>query len=114
MALLIEVNRIACGIGEDIELAVYAMEIAPFIDHMVLFSGDGDFRPLVGSVQRRGVRVTVVSSISTQPPIAADELRRPAFSTHRRKTESRSPSSFATEPIERPFQAQPPAAYNRP
>jgi len=62
----------------DIELAVDAMEIAERIDHMVLFSGDGDFRPLVESVQRKGVRVTVVSTISTQPPMIADELRRQA------------------------------------
>ena len=60
----------------DIELAVDAMEIAPHIDQMVLFSGDGDFRSLVEVVQRRGVRVTVVSTISTQPPMVADELRR--------------------------------------
>src|SRR5262249_47301960 len=57
----------------DIELAVDAMEIAGHIDHMVLFSGDGDFRSLVEAVQRRGVRVTVVSTISTQPPMVADE-----------------------------------------
>jgi uncharacterized LabA/DUF88 family protein len=62
----------------DIELAVDAMELAPHIDHMVLFSGDGDFRSLVESVQRRGVRVTVVSTIATQPPMIADELRRQA------------------------------------
>src|SRR4030088_1939326 len=62
----------------DIELAVDAMEIAGSIDHMVLFSGDGDFRSLVEAVQRRGVRVTVVSTISSQPPMIADELRRPA------------------------------------
>jgi uncharacterized LabA/DUF88 family protein len=62
----------------DIELAVDAMEIAPHIDHMVLFSGDGDFRSLVEAVQRRGVRVPVVSTISTQPPMVADELRRQA------------------------------------
>jgi len=54
------------------------MEIAGSIDHMVLFSGDGDFRSLVEAVQRRGVRVTVVSTISTQPPMVADELRRQA------------------------------------
>ena len=54
------------------------MEIAGTIDHMVLFSGDGDFRSLVEAVQRRGVRVTVVSTISTQPPMVADELRRQA------------------------------------
>jgi uncharacterized LabA/DUF88 family protein len=54
------------------------MEIAGSIDHMVLFSGDGDFRCLVEAVQRRGVRVTVVSTVSTQPPMVADELRRQA------------------------------------
>jgi uncharacterized LabA/DUF88 family protein len=62
----------------DIELAVNAMEIAAHIDHMVLFSGDGDFRSLVEAVQRRGVRVTVASTVSTQPPMVADELRRQA------------------------------------
>jgi uncharacterized LabA/DUF88 family protein len=62
----------------DIELAVDAMEMAGRIDRMVLFSGDGDFRSLVEAVQRRGVRVTVVSSIATQPPMIADELRRQA------------------------------------
>jgi uncharacterized LabA/DUF88 family protein len=62
----------------DIELAVNAMEMAPFIDHMVLFSGDGDFRSLVEAVQRRGVRVAVVSTVTTQPPMVADELRRQA------------------------------------
>jgi uncharacterized LabA/DUF88 family protein len=44
----------------------------------VLFSGDGDFRSLVETVQRRGVHVTVVSSMSSQPPMIADELRREA------------------------------------
>src|SRR5262245_51927929 len=62
----------------DIELAVHAMEIAPHVDHIVLFSGDGDFRSLVEAIQRKGVRVTVVSTISTQPPMVADELRRQA------------------------------------
>ncbi|MGB9115238.1 NYN domain-containing protein [Bradyrhizobium sp.] len=62
----------------DIELAVDAMELAAHIDQMVLFSGDGDFRSLVEAVQRRGVRVTVVSTISSQPPMIADELRRQA------------------------------------
>jgi uncharacterized LabA/DUF88 family protein len=62
----------------DIELAVDAMQLAKHIDQMVLFSGDGDFRPLVEAIQRRGVRVTVVSTISSQPPMIADELRRQA------------------------------------
>jgi uncharacterized LabA/DUF88 family protein len=59
----------------DIELAVDAMELVDRIDQMVLFSGDGDFRSLVDAVQRRGVRVTVVSTISCQPPMIAGELR---------------------------------------
>ena len=62
----------------DIELAVDAMELAERIDQMVLFSGDGDFRSLVEAVQRRGMCVTVVSTISSQPPMIADELRRQA------------------------------------
>src|SRR6202047_5400200 len=62
----------------DIELAVDAMELAEHVDQIVLFSGDGDFRSLVEAVQRRGVRVTVISTISSQPPMIADELRRQA------------------------------------
>ena len=62
----------------DIELAVDAMELAGHVDQIVLFSGDGDFRSLVEAVQRRGVRVTVVSTISSHPPMIADELRRQA------------------------------------
>jgi uncharacterized LabA/DUF88 family protein len=60
----------------SIELAVDAMELAEHVDQMVLFSGDGDFRSLVEAVQRRGVRVTVVSTSSSHPPMIADELRR--------------------------------------
>lgn len=62
----------------DIELTVDAMETAPHVDHIVLFSGDGDFRPLVEALQRRGVRVSVVSTIRSQPPMIADDLRRQA------------------------------------
>ncbi len=62
----------------DLELAVDMMELADHLDHVILFSGDGDFRPVVESVQRKGVRVTVISTISTQPPMIADELRRQA------------------------------------
>ena len=62
----------------DVEIAVDMMEMAAHADHLVLFSGDGDFRRLVEAVQRRGVRVTVVSTLKTQPPQIADELRRQA------------------------------------
>ena len=62
----------------SIELAVDAMEFADQFDEMVLFSGDGDYRRLVEAIQRRGVRVTVVSTISSQPAMIADELRRQA------------------------------------
>lgn len=62
----------------DIELAIDALEIADKLDHLVLFSGDGDFRRLVDAVQRKGKRVTVVSTMRSQPPMIADELRRQA------------------------------------
>ena len=62
----------------DIELAIDVMEMAQYLDHVVLFSGDGDFRRLVEAVQRKGVRVTVVSTVRSQPPMVADELRRQA------------------------------------
>src|SRR3546814_4005021 len=62
----------------DIELAVDVMEMLEYLDHVVLFSGDGDFRRLVEAVQRRGRRVTVVSTLRSQPPMIADELRRQA------------------------------------
>ena len=62
----------------DIELAIDVMEIAPHLDHIVIFSGDGDFRRLVDAVQRKGVRVSVVSTVRTQPSMVADELRRQA------------------------------------
>ena len=62
----------------DIELAVDAMELAPHVDQIVLFSGDGDFRSVVEAVQRKGVRVSVVSTVTTQPPMVADDLRRQA------------------------------------
>jgi uncharacterized LabA/DUF88 family protein len=62
----------------SIELAVNVMELADHIDAMVLFSGDGDYRPLLKAVQRRGVHVTVVSTLVSQPPMVADELRRQA------------------------------------
>jgi len=62
----------------DIELAIDVMEMAEHLDHIVIFSGDGDFRRLVDAVQRKGVRVTVVSTVKSNPPMVADELRRQA------------------------------------
>ena len=60
----------------DIELAIDALELAPFIDHAVIVSGDGDLKSLVAALQRRGIRVSVMSSIASQPPMVSDELRR--------------------------------------
>lgn len=62
----------------DIELAIDAMEMAEKVDHIVLFSGDGDFKPLIAAIQRKGCRVSVVSTIRSQPPMIADDLRRQA------------------------------------
>jgi uncharacterized LabA/DUF88 family protein len=62
----------------DVEIAVDVMEMCERLDHVVLFSGDGDFRRLVEAVQRKGVRVSVVSTVRSQPAMVADELRRQA------------------------------------
>ena len=60
----------------DIEIAIDMMEMGKKVDHIVLFSGDGDFRRLIEAVQREGVRVSVVSTLRTSTPMVADELRR--------------------------------------
>jgi uncharacterized LabA/DUF88 family protein len=62
----------------DIELAVDMLEMSPRMDHAILFSGDSDFRRVVEAVQRQGVRVSVISSVRTSPPMVGDELRRQA------------------------------------
>ncbi len=102
----------------DVELAIDMLELAERVEHAVLFSGDSDFRRLVEAVQRRGVRVSVVSSMRTSPPMAADELRRqadqfielaeiaPEFT--RRQTEprqSRAAGRTPTEPYAEPHDA---------
>jgi len=71
----VEGNRKSKG-NMDVEIAVDAMELAFKVGEIVIFSGDGDFRSVIEAVQRRGVKVTVVSSIVTRPPMCADELRR--------------------------------------
>lgn len=92
----------------DIEMAVDVLDLAPSLDHVVIFSGDGDLRRLVEAVQRRGVRVTVISTIRTQPAMIADDLRRQAdafidladLAEHitRRQVEPRTRSSPAPAP----------------
>ncbi|MEL7544497.1 MAG: NYN domain-containing protein [Pseudomonadota bacterium] len=72
-----EGNRRVKG-NMDVELAVDIVSAARTLDHVVLLSGDGDFRYLVETVQRMGVRVTVVSTKESRPPMIADELRRQA------------------------------------
>ncbi|MGB1106230.1 MAG: NYN domain-containing protein [Candidatus Puniceispirillaceae bacterium] len=62
----------------DMEIALDMLRLAPKIEHAILFSGDGDFCRLLEDVQGMGVRVTVVSTTKTSPPMAADSLRRMA------------------------------------
>ena len=62
----------------DVELAVDALRLSDNLDHIVLFSGNGDFRSLVAALQEKGKRVSVVSTLETQPPMISDELRRQA------------------------------------
>ena len=62
----------------DIELAIDALQLAEHLEHIILFSGDGDFRSVVEAIQKKGRRVTVISTLKTHPPMVADELRRQA------------------------------------
>lgn len=62
----------------DVELTVDLFQAASFVDHAFLFSGDGDLRAAVDAVQRKGMRVTVVSTIKSNPPMASDDIRRAA------------------------------------
>lgn len=62
----------------DVEIAVDMLTLADKLDHVVLFSGDGDLTVLVKALQDRGLRVSVVSSVKTQPPMISDDLRRSA------------------------------------
>ena len=95
----------------DVELAIDMLEMAAQIDHAILFSGDADFRRLVEAVQRRGVRVSVISSIRTTPPIAADELRRQADQfvelAEIAAEFTRRPSETRPRPAYRPTPAEP-------
>lgn len=87
----------------DIELAVDAMELSDTVDHMVLFSGDGDFRSLVEALQRKGRKITVISTVSSQPPMIADDLRRQA--DHFIDLNSLK-SEIGRDPAERPQRSQ--------
>lgn len=60
----------------DLEMAVEALQLTKFVDHIVLFTGDGDFLPVVKAIQKQGVRVTAVSTIKGDTPVASDELRK--------------------------------------
>ncbi len=62
----------------DVEIAVDSLTLADRLDHIVLFSGDGDLTRLVVALKEKGVRVSVVSSVRTQPPMISDDLRRTA------------------------------------
>jgi len=62
----------------NVDLAIHALELAPHVDHMVIFSGDGDFNNLIPALQRQGCRVTIISSVATTPVMVSDDLRRQA------------------------------------
>ena len=64
----------------DVELVVDMMTLADRLDHLVLFSGNGDFRRVVEAIQAKGVRVSIVSTVKSSPPMASDDLRRQADS----------------------------------
>jgi uncharacterized LabA/DUF88 family protein len=93
----------------DVELAVDAMDLAAYVDEIVLFSGDGNFRSLIPSLQRRGIRVTVVSTLVSDPPMVSDELRRRAdeFIELADLQEKLGRRTFAARPLKQAFPAMP-------
>ncbi|OLP55979.1 NYN domain-containing protein [Rhizobium rhizosphaerae] len=94
----------------DLELAIDAMEQAETVDHLVLFSGDGDFTTLVEAIQRKGRKISVVSTMATQPPMIADDLRRQAdhfIDLQTLKVE------IGRDPSERPMRSIDPVAVER-
>ena len=93
----------------DIELTVDALELADVVDHYVIFSGDGDFRTLVEALQRRGRKVSIVSTMASQPPMISDDLRRQADNFIDLMSLK---SELGREPSERPVRRQEPAEIN--
>ena len=93
----------------DIELTVDALELAEYVDHYVIFSGDGDFRTLVEALQRRGRKVSIVSTMSSQPPMISDDLRRQADNFSDLMSLK---SELGREPSERPARRPEPAEVN--
>ena len=93
----------------DIELTVDALELAEDVDHYVIFSGDGDFRTLVEALQRRGRKVSIVSTMASQPPMISDDLRRQADNFIDLMSLK---SELGREPSERPVRRQEPAEIN--
>ena len=93
----------------DIELTVDALELAEYVDHYVIFSGDGDFRTLVEALQRRGRKVSIVSTMASQPPMISDDLRRQADNFIDLMSLK---SELGREPSERPVRRQEPAEIN--
>ena len=62
----------------DVEITVDMMNIAAHVDHIVLFSGDGDLTRVTEAMKEKGVRVSVVSTVKSQPQMISDDLRRAA------------------------------------
>ena len=83
-----------------VELAVDALEIANQVDNIMLFSGDGDFCSVLEAVQRRGVHVTVISSLRSKPPMIADELRPTRYGRRNRRAQDKHPGSLPGGTIE--------------
>jgi uncharacterized LabA/DUF88 family protein len=90
----------------DIELTIDALELSDVVEHYVIFSGDGDFRTLVEALQRRGRKVSIVSTIASQPPMISDDLRRQADSFIDLMSLK---AEIGRDPSERPVRRQEPA-----
>lgn len=65
-------------VSTNTALAVTAMEIAPAIEQAIIFSGNGDFTPLIEALKRRGIHTTVASTVRSEQSYCSDDLRRAA------------------------------------
>jgi uncharacterized LabA/DUF88 family protein len=69
-------NRKAKNHTMKVEMTIDMIELAPRLDHVVLFSGDGDLLMLVDTLKRKGVRTTIVSTVHGETPVISDDMRR--------------------------------------
>lgn len=69
------VNHLGNRKGDmDVELVIDAMKIPPSVEHVILFSGDSDFIPLINELRKNFKQVSVCSTRTLQTPVIRHEV----------------------------------------